>query len=226
MDDTNALTAAFEAVGKEHGYGSVSAEFAEFKEFKIKWRRSLGWIEFEASDYLKDAPENVLKGIAEMIFSRISRRSDDKYSDAMLEWMTSDTFVKKNRPMYLKRAKNLARTPRGTHKDLSDSYKRLVEMGLAPYDDDLVLTWTKQPNVKRIGYCSVLMKVIAISSIFDTTSIPDFVLDFVLYHELIHLGKGFDPFDQNHDNDFRALEEMHPMRSEAEDWLKRLRLYL
>jgi len=226
MNDNDALTAAFEAVGKEHGYASVSAEFAEYKEFKIKWRRSLGWIEFEASDYLKGAPENVMKGIAETIFSRITRRSENKYSDAMLEWMTSDEFIKKNRPLYLKRAKNLSRTHRGEHKDLNESYKRLIEMGLVPYDEDLILTWTKQPNVKRIGYCSVLMKVIAISSIFDTTSIPDFVTDFVLYHELIHLGRGFDPFDQDHDNDFRAQEDMHPMRDEAEDWLKRLRLYM
>jgi len=226
MNDTEILSASFGAIGKEYGYDSVSAEFAEFKEFKIKWKRSCGWIEFEVSDYMKDAPADVLKGVAETIFSRITRRSSNAYSDMMIEWMTSKDFVKNKQPKYLKRSRNLTRTHEGEHIDLEESYQRLIDMGLVSRDEDLKITWTKQPNVKRIGYCSVLMKVIAISSVFDSPSIPDFVCDFVLYHELIHLGKGFDPFDQRHGTDFRVLEDLYPMRKEAEDWLKRLRLYL
>jgi len=226
MNDHEILSASFGAIGKEHGYDSVSAEFAEFKEFKVKWKRSCGWIEFEVSDYMKDAPMEVLKGVAETIFSRITRRSSNAYSDAMIEWMTSDDFVRKKQRFYLKRSKNLKKTHVGEHRDLNASYKRLIDMGLVSRDENLLISWTKQPNVKRIGYCSVLMKVIAISSVFDTQTIPEFVTDFVLYHELIHLGKGFDPFDQRHGVDFKALEDLHPSRKEAEDWLKRLRLYL
>jgi len=49
---SDALTTAFQSVGKEYGYYSVSADFIPSKEFKIKWRRSCGWIELEVSDYL------------------------------------------------------------------------------------------------------------------------------------------------------------------------------
>ena len=221
------LNEAFSTVGKEHGYDSVSADFQEFKEFKVKWRRSCGWAEFEASDYLKDAPLDVLEGLADTIFSRISRRDENKqHSDVMLEWMTSEEFVKNKQPIYLSRSRNLSRTHVGEHIDLSESYNRIIDLGLVSRDNDLVISWTKQPNVKRIGYCSVLMKVIAISSVFDTLSIPKFVSDYVLYHELIHLDRGFDPFNQRHDTGFHALENLYPKRKEAEDWLKRLRLYL
>lgn len=220
------LRNAFQAVGKEHGYDNVSADFEQFKEFKVKWRRSCGWIEFLASDYLNDAPEDVLKGIAETIFSRITKREQRRYSDIMLKWMTSKEFVKKKQPLYLKRSRNLTGTGIGEHIDLNESYQRLIDMGLVTYDEDLVISWTKQPNVKRIGYCSVLMKVITISSVFDTQEIPQFVSDFVLWHEIIHLNRGFDPFDQKHDTDFREQECLYPRREEAEGWLKRLRLYL
>jgi len=70
------------------------------------------------------------------------------------------------------------------------------------------------------------MKTIAISSIFDTKDIPAFVMDYVLYHELIHLDRGFDPLDRNHDENFRTQENMHPMHDEAEEFLKKLRLCL
>jgi predicted metal-dependent hydrolase len=80
--------------------------------------------------------------------------------------------------------------------------------------------------VKRVGYCSVLMKVIVISSVLDSQEIPKFVVDYVLYHELTHLNKGFDPFGQKHGIDFLALEHIFPMHSEANEWLKRLKLFI
>jgi len=226
MNDNNTLTAAFSEIAKEHGYTSVTAEFSEFKEFKAKCRRSIGWIEFEVSDYLKGAPEDVLKGLAETIFNRISRRSTAIFSDAMIEWVHADAFIEKNRPLYLRRAKNIARTHVGEHRDLNASYQRLIDMGLVQRDDNAILTWTKQPNVTRIGYCSVMMKVVIISSIFDTLDIPEYVLDYVVYHELIHVDEGIGTFDQKHDENFRAKERKFPLIDDAEDWLKKLRLYL
>ena len=46
----------------------MSAEYSAFREFKVKWRRSCGWAEFEVSDYMNDAPLSVLSGVAETIF--------------------------------------------------------------------------------------------------------------------------------------------------------------
>ena len=226
MDATEMLNGSFRSVGKEYGYDSVSAEFSVFKEFKVKWRRSCGWAEFEVSDYLKDAPQKVMEGMAETIFSKICRKVRKNYPKEMFEWITSEEFVRNKQPQYLARSRNLTRSAAGEHVNLNDAYKRLIDLGLVNFDKDLVISWTRQPNIKRIGYCSVLMKVIAISSTLDSPSIPSFVSDFVLYHELIHMGKGFDPFGQRHGIDFRVLENMYPMKKEAEEWLKRLRLYL
>ena len=59
------LSSVFQSVGKGYGYDSVSAEFQSFREFKLKWRRSCGWIEFEASDYLKDDPSGSIGGVCQ-----------------------------------------------------------------------------------------------------------------------------------------------------------------
>ena len=220
------LSSVFQSVGKGYGYDSVSAEATEFKDFKIKWRRSCGWVEFEVSDYLKDAPPEVVKGLAEMIFSRISGTRMDEYPKEMHDWITSDEFVKSKQKIFLSRSKNLTRSAVGEHIDLNESYKRLVNMGLVTHDKDVVISWTKRPNVKSIGHASVLMKVITISSALDSDEIPPFVCDFVLYHELLHLKKGFDPFGERHGTDFRAMESLFPKADEADQWLKRLRLVL
>ena len=226
MDTANILNDAFANAGKRYGYDSVTAEFNEFKEFKIKWRRSCGWAEFEVSDYVKDAPRNVMDGLAETIFSRISRQTRREYPEEMMKWLTTDDFVKNKQPIYLRRARNLTKTPVGEHEDLRESYGRLMELGLVIPDRDLVLTWTKQPTAKRVGHSSVLMKVISISSVLDAPSIPSFVRDLALYHELLHMNKGFDPFGEKHGTEFRISERLYPHYREAEEWMRRLHLYL
>ncbi len=54
------LTAIFSVAGTRNGYDEVQAEFSPFRDFKVKWTRSYKWIAFEVSDYLSDAPENVI----------------------------------------------------------------------------------------------------------------------------------------------------------------------
>ena len=64
-----------------------------------------------------------------------------------------------------------------------------------------------------------------ISSVLDMDMIPDFVLDYCVYHELCHLMIGFDPMAKRHGEEFSKLEAKFPNKDEAEKWLKRLCLY-
>ena len=54
---TEVLEAAFRKVGRGYGYESVSAEFSDFREFKVQWSRSYRYAHFRVSDYLSDAPQ-------------------------------------------------------------------------------------------------------------------------------------------------------------------------
>ena len=226
MNASKTLSESFRDIGKKYGYDSVAAEFCGFKEFKVKWTRSCGWAEFCVSDYVNNAPYEVMAGLAETIFLRISKRTGKGYPQEMLNWITSDDFVREKQPVYMSRSRNLTRSAVGEHADLNESYERLIDAGLAEYNSQLAISWTKRPNIRRVGTCSVLMKVISISSALDDPSVPAFVYDYVLYHELIHSAKGFDPFGQRHGNDFRVLEHLHPMHREAEEWLGKMRLHI
>jgi hypothetical protein len=220
MEAIELLNESFRNVGREYGYDSVTAEFFDFKEFKIKWRRSCGWAEFDVSDYVLDAPKDVMEGLAETIFSRILRKPRKEYPKPMLDWITSDEFLRTKQPLYVARARDIKRTAVGDHVNLYESYIRLSDMGLVNFDEDMVITWTKYPFTKRLGHCSVLMKVVMISSFLDSPDVPTCVSDYALYHELIHISKGFDPFGQRHGVEFHVLEHLYPMRDEAEAWLK------
>ncbi|MCL1810974.1 MAG: DUF45 domain-containing protein [Methanomassiliicoccaceae archaeon] len=225
METEEVLRTKFKEIGREYGFDKVEAEFVAFKEFKVRWQRSYKWADFKVSDYLADAPPEVIEGLCNSLFSKITG-DDEGYSDEMCRWITAPEFSEYKQPVYLKRSRNLTRSSRGETKDLGSAYDRLIEMGLVERDPMVHISWTKESSVRKIGHCSVLMKVITISSVLDTDMVPDFVLDYCLYHELCHLMIGFDPSAKVHGKEFLKLETKYPKRDEAEEWLKRLCLYL
>lgn len=225
MDNTE-LQEIFSNIGKTYKYETVAAEFTAFKDFKVRWQRSYKWADFKVSDYLSDAPEKVVEGLADTLFTRICIRDETSFSEEMCDWVTAPGFARTKQPVYLRRSRNITRSPEGKHRNLTDSYNRLVDMGLVEKEPDLFLSWTKEPSIRKVGQCSVLMKVVSLSSALDDPEIPDFVVDYVMYHELCHLIMGFDPKTERNGEEFARLEAMHPKQDEAESWLRKYCMYL
>jgi hypothetical protein len=223
MTSADALRDSFRHIGRMYGYEEVEATFAPFKEFKSTWRRSGKQAVFQVSDYLEGAEGVVLEDFAHSLFSRIARRgAGELYTDRLRSWLQSPEFLVKNQPLYLERSRNLSMTPKGGVYDLKDTYRRLRERGLISGSEDAVLNWTVKGNRLRVGYCSVLMRVVAVSSLLDSVEVPDHVHEYVLYHELLHLENGLTSGRRHHDQGFRRKERLYPMWRESEEWLKRL----
>lgn len=221
--DHDLLVASFRSVGKTFGFEDVEARFTPFKEFKSCWYRSGKSVTFEISDYLKGADQEVLVDFAQSLFSRVALKGEREiYTDRMRSWLESPAFLRRNQPLYLKRSRNLSLTHEGEVYDLQDAYLKLKDQGLVHDCRDAVFNWTKRGNRLRVGYCSVLMKVVAISSIMDSEKVPDFVHEYVLYHEILHLEEGLKSGNRHHTDEFREAERQHPRWAESEAWLKRL----
>ncbi len=220
------LCSVFSEIGKGFGFDKVQAEFMAFKEMKVRWQRSYKWAEFKVSDYLEDAPEDVIRGLGKSLFSKILGNDGDSFSDDMCNWVTSPDFASAKQQTYIRRSRNMTRSFKGQFKDLSDSYRRLSEAGLINEDPQIHISWMRESHSRKVGSCSVLMKVVSLSKHLDSESIPDFVIDYCLYHELCHILVGFDPTGKGHGSEFAALELRFKMHDEAEDWLKNMGLYL
>lgn len=101
MDDKK-LNQIFNDVFKAHGYENVSAEFAEFAEMKIKWRRDWKTATFEVSDYLMTAPEEVIEAYAEAACERIWG-GHGEYPKVAKEYVASEEFRDANQEKYVSR---------------------------------------------------------------------------------------------------------------------------
>jgi len=218
------LTALIEPIAAKYNCNNIEACFKTFKEFCLSWRFNGNKTTLYISDYLIDAPDDIIENCVDTLF-KVIKKKDHEYDENYMVWVTSDSFINSKRKIYLKRSKNLTRSDIGKTRLISDSVQRLLEQDLlVPSDiDNSIFTWTSRPSYRKVGYCSPMMRVVAISSALDSEEVPNYVVDYVVYHESLHLRQGYRPFRRSHDTQFRKMERLFPQYKEAEAYLKDLK---
>ena len=115
--------------------------------------------------------------------------------------------------------------PAGEHRNLEEIFERLN----ASHFDGLLgrpqLGWSRLPARGMLGHFDPSHNAIVISRIFDTPGVPLLALEYVVFHEMLHLR-----FPVNHSGarrrvhtrEFREAEKKFPRFQEAKEMLKRL----
>lgn len=209
----------FAKVGRKYGYDEVKADYTPFRDFKVKWMRSYKWINFDVSDYLKNAPENVLEGVADTLFGKI-KGENTAYPVDVIDWLTSPEFVEQNQPIYMRRCRGLSNDCTGYNHDLFEAYERLVAKGLVKYDRDIVFRWganhTTSVSRGKVGHSSVLMKTVVISENLDSKDVSEDMLDFAVYSQVVFVGMGFNANGEPRGAKYEALLDQYPDREAVE----------
>lgn len=207
------MQSIFERIGQKYGFEEVKAEFSAFRDFKVKWVRSYKWIQFDVSDYLKGAPEEVMEGVADTLFAKI-RGENASYPDVVCNWLTSPEFVQKNQKKYLGRCWGL-----DGYERLAEAFERLVNAGLVEDDGLVHIEWMNCPRTS-VGHSSVLMKVATLNTALKDQ--PDDVLDFALYTQLAHVNMGFNGSGVSREGVYKNLIDKYPDAKKYAEILKGL----
>ncbi len=200
MEERPDLNGIFSRIGNEFGYSSVFASFVESADLKIKWARTGSMIEFWITDYLSDAPENVLESLARTVFGRMRDDMDSPYGNELIEYLTTEEFLKRYQPIYLSRKTNASATPVGRFKDLRKCVDRLIERDMVKPLPNTYIGWLPAGLGDGASISSPVMRSIFVNSKLDSPDTPDDVLDFCVYMQMVKLEIGFDPKDFNNMN--------------------------
>ncbi len=208
----------FQKVGNDFGI-ETKAEFAAFRDLKIRWTRTYKWAEFTVSDFLKEAPLEVIEDIAKTIFSRI-KGNEHEYSDETVEWLTSDEFVEINQPVYIARDMRIG-SDEGEHKSIEDSLNRLKDRKLISEDLGRIrLFWSKNTSNEQSAWSSMLMKVITVNAGLDSEDTPDDVLDFVILRQIAHLKSDFRKNNKDRKQAVLETVQIYPGFDSIQEWLE------
>jgi hypothetical protein len=116
-------------------------------------------------------------------------------------------------------------TTRGAFHDLADSVDRVNAAYFAGRMPRPRLTWSRSFTRRKFGHYDHVKDWVMVSSTLDQPHVPSFVVDFLMYHELLHKKHGIHWVNGRglaHTRSFYADEERFAQFHEAENWLKKL----
>jgi len=200
--------------------------FRRFTSLNTTIRLRSGEIFASLSDLLEGAPESVLHAIAHILIAKLYRRPIDAAQNLRYKRFSTSAAVT--------RQTELIRTARGTKRyfgpegrfyhldEIFDSLNLRFFGGLLGRPD---LTWSEHHAKRLLGHYDAAHNTIVVSRVFDRPSSPRYAIEYLLYHEMLHLKHPVRARGLRrciHSADFKADEARFPQLAEALAFIKRL----
>ena len=140
------------------------------------------------SDALKRAPQTVLEATAAILLSKLYRRHPPI---GLLEAYRAFSHARTTRARLLRlrrgRARHSEHRPAGTHHDLEPLFARLNERYFEGVLGQPRLGWSKRAWRTQLGCFDPALGQILINRRLDHPGVPECVVSYVLYHEMLHV---------------------------------------
>lgn len=139
------------------------------------------------SDVLRHAPTVVVESAAALLLGRLYRRRPPAdLIDVYRQFAHSSATRQQIMLLRRARARRLDLHPSGAHHNLREMYQQLNERYFdraLPYPR---LGWSRSSWRAQLGCFDPALNQIVINRVLDRPEVPDYVVSYVLYHEMLH----------------------------------------
>ena len=204
----------------------LKVEFFAFTNVNNTIRLRNGRLLVRLSDLLEGAPETVLRAIAHILLAKMYRRQIDRSRAARYrKYVASHEIVRKAHLVRQIRGRKRLHSPRGHFYDLDAIFEELNMRFFHGLMARPRMSWSQLRTRRILGHYDPAHNAIIISRIFDHPAVPRFVLEYIVYHEMLHLKHPVKLRGSRrcvHSAEFQAEEKLFPRAAEAEAFVKRL----
>ena len=204
----------------------LKVEFFAFANVNNTIRLRNGRLLVRLSDLLEGAPENILRAIAHILLAKMYRQPVDRSHAARYRrYIGSHEIMRKAHLVRQMRGRKLLRPAQGRYYDLDAIFEELNFRFFHGLMARPRMSWSQTRTRRILGHYDPAHNAIIISRIFDHPAVPRFVLEYIVYHEMLHLKHPVKLRGSRrcvHSAEFQAEEKLFPRAAEAESFLKRL----
>lgn len=216
----------FRAIRPRAPMPPMTVKFRRFTSLNTTIRLREGKIFVSLSDLLEGAPESVIRAIAHILLAKLYRKPIDAAHNLRFKRFASSAAVTKQTEL-IRHARGSKRYsgPEGRYYNLEEVFETLNLKffgGLLGRPD---LTWSESLARRSLGHYDAAHNTIVVSRVFDRPSSPRYAVEYLLYHEMLHLKH---PVKMRglrrcvHSAEFKAEERQFPELKEAMAFIKRL----
>ncbi len=204
----------------------TQVRFRRFTSLNTTIRLRDGKIFVNLSDLLEGAPESVLHAIAHILLAKLYRRPIDAVHNLRYKRFSSSAVVARQvERIRVARGSKRYSGPQGRYfhlEEIFDSLNLRFFSGLLGRPD---LTWSEHHAKRSLGHYDAAHNTIVVSRVFDRPSSPRYAIEYLLYHEMLHLKHPIKARGMRrciHSSEFKAEEARFPQLAEALAFIKRL----
>lgn len=176
------------------------------------------------SDLLEGAPKPVLHAIAHILLAKLYRKPIDRAQSARYRrYIASHDLSAKARLVRQMRGRKHIRSARGHHYHLEEIFDDLNHRFFHGLMGRPQLTWSREHARNRLGHYDPAHNTIVISRVFDDPRVPRYVVEYILYHEMLHLKHPVKLRGSRrcvHSKEFVAEENLFPEVDKARKFLR------
>jgi hypothetical protein len=198
--------------------------FYAFANINNTVRLREGKIFMRLSDLLEGAPEPVLRAIIHILLAKLYRKPiDPGHNQRYRRYVTSHAMIGKAELVRQLRGRKQIDTPKGRYYDLDEVFETLNVRFFHGLLARPQLTWSRDHARNMLGHYDPAHNAIVVSRAFDHPRVPRYAVEYILYHEMLHLKHPVRMRGTRrcvHGPEFQAEERLFPHFEEAKAFLK------
>lgn len=204
----------------------IVVRFRRFTSLNTTIRLREGRILVSLSDLLEGAPESVIRAIAHILLAKLYRKPIDPMQNVRYKRFASSAAVIRQTEL-IRNARGSKRWsgPEGRYYNLEEVFDALNLRFFGGLLGRPELTWSEHHAKRSLGHYDAAHNTIVVSRVFDRPSSPRYAIEYLLYHEMLHLKH---PVRMRglrrcvHSQEFKAEEARFPRLAEALAFIKRI----
>lgn len=182
-----------------------------------------GILKLDVNEGFLNAPPEMLALLAEL---GAKGKSAARLRSRLQQFAGTEAFQQVQAAMNGRQPANyLEPEARGSHYHLREVFDRVNREYFDGQQTVPHLNWSSSPTFRKFGHYHPATDSIQISLALDLPEIPVYVLDYVMYHEMLHRSLGIEEINGRnyvHTGEFRQLAEKFSRKQAAEQILNRL----
>jgi predicted metal-dependent hydrolase len=204
----------------------IAVRFKRFTSLNTTIRLREGQIFVSLSDLLEGAPESVVHAIAHILIAKLYKKPIQAAQNVRYKRFASSAAVSRQTEL-IRHARGSKRNfgPEGRYYHLEEVFDSLNNRFFGGLLGRPELTWSEHHAKRSLGHYDAAHNTIVVSRVFDRPSSPRYAIEYLLYHEMLHLKH---PVRMRglrrcvHSPAFKAEESLFPHIAEALAFIKRL----
>lgn len=184
-----------------------------------------GEIIVRISEICREMPLPCHKGLAYILVGKLLRKKIPAGAREVYSAYVKSTAIRERATVNKReRGRKVVTTSKGAVYDLDEIFSAVNRQYFADNIPKPVLTWSARKTFRILGHHDATHEHVAISRSLDSADVPRYVVEYVVFHEMLHIAhptKHVNGRRYNHTSAFKRDEQKFAYYAKAEEWIEK-----